>query len=46
MKATVGRWIVFAFGLMSVLWIAAAALRYSQAECDTRTVADYVPWEE
>lgn len=46
MKATVGRWIVFALGLAAVLWIAATALRDSQAEGDTRTLANYEPWEE
>lgn len=46
MKATAGRWIVFALGLLAVTWIAATALRDSQPEGDARTVANYEPWEK
>jgi ABC-type transport system involved in cytochrome c biogenesis permease subunit len=46
MKATAGRWIVFALGLIAVTWIAATALRDSQPEGDTRTVENYTPWDK
>ncbi|HEY1122822.1 MAG TPA: hypothetical protein VGE67_14525, partial [Haloferula sp.] len=46
MKATAGRWIVFALGLIAVAWIAATALRDSLAEGEPTTVSNYEPWEE
>ena len=46
MKATAGRWIVFALGLLAVTWIALNALNDSLPQGDAPKVADYVPWEE
>ncbi len=46
MKATAGRWIVFAFGLLAVAWIAATALRDSLAEGKPTTISNYEPWEQ
>ncbi|MCW1923060.1 cytochrome c biogenesis protein CcsA [Luteolibacter arcticus] len=46
MKATAGRWIVFALGLLAVTWIAATALRDSLAEGKPTTVSNYEPWED
>jgi ABC-type transport system involved in cytochrome c biogenesis permease subunit len=46
MKATAGRWIVFALGLLAVAWIAATALRDSLAEGKPTTISNYEPWEQ
>ena len=46
MKATLGRWIIFALGLSAVAWIVSTALRDSRPEGDVRTVEKYVPWEK
>jgi ABC-type transport system involved in cytochrome c biogenesis permease subunit len=46
MKATAGRWIVFALGLLAVAGILYLAVRDSQPEGDATKVADYTPWEQ
>jgi len=46
MKASAGRWIVFALGLLAVAGILYLAVRDSQPEGDATKVADYTPWEQ
>jgi ABC-type transport system involved in cytochrome c biogenesis permease subunit len=46
MKATAGRWIVFALGLLAVAGILYLAVRDSQPEGTATKVADYTPWEQ
>lgn len=46
MKPTIGRWVVFAMGLLAVTVIALFAIKDSMATGDTRTISNYKPWEE
>jgi ABC-type transport system involved in cytochrome c biogenesis permease subunit len=46
MKATAGRWIVFAIGLVAVLIILVLAGLDSQPAGTAPKVADYTPWEQ
>ncbi len=44
MKATIGRWIVFFLGCLSVLGILAMAMRDGRAPGKARTIENYKPW--
>lgn len=46
MNATIGRWIVFVFGIAAVGWILSTAIKDSRPEGDVRTVSDYKPWDQ
>ncbi|MDB6078940.1 MAG: hypothetical protein JWO82_2687 [Akkermansiaceae bacterium] len=46
MKATVGRWILFALGLLAVSAISSLAIRDSQPEGDAVKIPEYTAWDE